>query len=166
MKEIKRMNEESNREIKKTLSKSEKGFSLLEILIALALLAGAGTFVAGKMFESMHKGRVSTAKTQMGNIANMLRSYKADCNVYPTTEQGLLALEEKPTTGRECTNYNTGGYVGEDAEIPLDPWEGEYQYTSNGKKFSLLSFGADKQEGGEDQDADIPFRKKRRRRGK
>ena len=95
------MRPETNKEIKKTLSKSEKGFSLLEILIALALLAGAGTFVAGKMFESMHKGRVSTAKTQMGNIANMLRSYKADCNVYPTTEQGLEALQEKPTTGRE-----------------------------------------------------------------
>ena len=160
MKELKRMENKKHQATLKALFHSAKGFSLLEILIALSLLALVGTFVGGKIFESLHEGKVSVAKTQMGNLSDRLKEFKRKCYFYPTTEQGLQALEQKPTSGRECKRYPPNGFV--DNEIPLDPWDSEYSYQSNGKSFSIVSFGADGQEGGEDQDADIPFGKKKK----
>ena len=161
------MDKETSTKPEDKTSKGEKGFSLLEILIALALLAGAGTFVMTKVFQNQHEGRISTARTQMANIVSALKDYKRDCYVYPTTEQKLDALLQKPTSGRECKNYDPNGYLGEDsdAELPVDPWDCDYFYESDGKKIKIMSLGADCAVGGEDNDADIPLRKKRKRRG-
>jgi len=155
------MEEKKHQETLKPSFHSARGFSLIEILIALSLLALVGTFVGGKMFEQLHEGKVGVAKTQMGNIANSLKDFKRKCYFYPTTEQGLEALEQKPTSGRECKRYPPNGFL--ENEVPLDPWDGEYDYKSNGKTFTISAFGADNQEGGEDQDADIPFHTKKKR---
>ena len=135
------MNQETNPKAENASIKSESGFSLLEILIALALLAGAGTFVMTKVFENQHKGKISTARAQMATIVTALKDYKRDCYVYPTTEQKLDALIRKPTTGRECKNYEPNGYLGEDSdsEVPLDPWDCDYHYVSDGKKITIKS---------------------------
>jgi general secretion pathway protein G len=154
------MEEKKHLETLKLSFHSTRGFSLIEILIALSLLALVGTFVGGKMFEQLHEGKVGVAKTQMGNIANILKDFKRKCYFYPTSEQGLKALENKPTTGRECKRYPATAFL---EEVPLDPWDGEYDYKSDGKTFNMVSFGADNVEGGEDQDADIPFRTKKKR---
>ncbi|WP_408097025.1 type II secretion system major pseudopilin GspG [Peredibacter sp. HCB2-198] len=133
---------------------SQNGMSLIEILIALTLLGLAGTFVAGKVTERLQEGQVQTAKIQIRSISERLKEFRRDCNFIPTTDQGLDALVEKPTGGRECKRYAPGGYI-EGGKVPLDPWDGEYIYESDGKTFTIISLGADNAEGGEGADADI-----------
>jgi general secretion pathway protein G len=141
----------------KKISNSQQGLSLIEILIALTLLALAGTFVGGRVFENLQEGKVQTAKIQMKSISERLKEFRRDCNYLPTSDQGLDALIQKPTGGRECKRYAPGGYI-EGGKIPLDPWDAEYLYESDGKTFTIISFGADNAEGGEGFDADINSR--------
>lgn len=133
---------------------SQNGMSLIEILIALTLLGLAGTFVAGKVTERLQEGQVQTAKIQIRSISERLKEFRRDCNFIPTSDQGLDALVEKPTGGRECKRYAPGGYI-EGGKVPQDPWDGEYIYESDGKTFTIISLGADNAEGGEGADADI-----------
>lgn len=141
------------RDTKKILS-SQQGMSLIEILIALTLLALAGTFVGGRVFENLQEGKVQTAKIQIKSLSDRLKEFRRDCNTLPTTDQGLDALIEKPTGGRECKRYAPGGYI-DGGKIPLDPWDAEYIYESDGRSFTIISLGADNAEGGEGVDADI-----------
>ncbi|HXH76533.1 MAG TPA: type II secretion system major pseudopilin GspG [Bacteriovoracaceae bacterium] len=141
------------KDIQKIMS-SQQGLSLIEILIALTLLALAGTFVGGRVFENLQEGKVQTAKIQIKSISERLKEFRRDCNYIPTSDQGLDALIDKPTGGRECKRYAPGGYI-EGGKIPQDPWDQEYVYESDGKTFSITSFGADNAEGGEGVDADI-----------
>jgi len=141
------------KEISKVL-KSQQGLSLIEILIALTLLALAGTFVGGRVFENLQEGKIQTAKIQIKSISERLKEFRRDCNYLPTSDQGLDALIDKPTGGRECKRYAPGGYI-EGGKIPQDPWDQEYIYESDGKTFTIISLGADNAEGGEGVDADI-----------
>jgi general secretion pathway protein G len=141
------------KDTKKILS-SQQGLSLIEILIALTLLALAGTFVGGRVFENLQEGKVQTAKIQIKSISERLKEFRRDCNFLPTTDQGLDALLDKPTGGRDCKRYAPGGYI-EGGKIPLDPWDAEYIYESDGRNFTIISLGADNAEGGEGVDADI-----------
>lgn len=138
----------------KALVNSQKGMSLIEILIALTLLALAGTFISGKVMDSLYEGKLNSAKIQMQGIAERLKEFRRHCNFYPTTDQGLQALVEKPTTGRECKRYQPGGYI-DGGQVPLDPWDADFIYESDGKTFNILSYGQDNMEGGEEKDADI-----------
>ena len=138
----------------KVILKSQQGMSLIEILIALTLLALAGTFVGGRVFENLQEGKVQTTKIQMKSLSDRLKEFRRDCNFYPTTEMGLDALIQKPTGGRECKRYAPGGYI-EGGKIPLDPWDAEYIYESDGRTFTIISLGADNAEGGEGVDAAI-----------
>jgi general secretion pathway protein G len=133
---------------------SQQGLSLIEILIALTLLALAGTFVGGRVFENLQEGKVQTAKIQIKSISERLKEFRRDCNFLPTTDQGLEALIEKPTGGRECKRYAPGGYI-EGGKVPQDPWEMDYIYESDGRSFTITTLGADNAEGGEGVDADI-----------
>lgn len=147
------------KEFAKPSLQSNQGFSLIEILIALTLMGIAGTFVAGKIFDQLHEGRVKAAKIQMQSLSQRLKEFRRHCGYYPTTDQGLEALVSKPTSGRECKRYAPNGYI--DGSVPLDPWDNDYKYTSNGKIVTMLSFGGDGEEGGEGEDADIPMNSKK-----
>lgn len=136
------------------LLRSQQGLSLIEILIALTLLALAGTFVGGQVFDNLQEGKVQTCKIQIKSISDRLKEFRRDCGYFPTTDQGLDALLEKPTGGRECKRYAPSGYI-EGGKVPLDPWDGEYIYESDGKTFTIISLGNDGAEGGEGFDADI-----------
>lgn len=151
------LNIETNHMSPWKLLKASKGFSLIEILVALTLLGIAGTFVAGRIFESLNEGKINSAKIQMQNLAARLEDFRRKCYFYPTTEQGLYALSEKPTAGRECKNYPPGGFI-KDGLIPKDPWDEDYVYESDGKQFNIYSLGQDATEGGEGADADIYFK--------
>lgn len=137
-----------------TILASQKGMSLIEILIALTLMGIAGTFVAGRVYENLQQGQIQSAKIQIKSLSDRLKEFRRDCNFLPTTDQGLDALIEKPTGGRECRRYSPGGYI-DGGKIPLDPWDGEYIYESDGKTFVITTLGADNAEGGEGADADI-----------
>ncbi len=134
--------------------KSQRGMSLVEILIALTLLGIAGAFVVSNVFDNLQEGKQQAAEIQMQKLGEILRDYRRKCGLYPTSDQGLDALLAKPTGGRECRNYPPNGFI-ENGKIPLDPWDFEYLYESDGRKYTLISFGADGIEGGEGFDADI-----------
>jgi general secretion pathway protein G len=138
----------------KKIMKSQAGMSLIEILISLTLLALAGTFVGGKVFDNLQQGKVSSAKIQIKSLADRLKEFRRDCNFLPTTDMGLDALINKPEGGRECKRYAPGGYI-EGGKVPVDPWDAEFVYESDGKNFTIISLGADNAEGGEEFDADI-----------
>lgn len=135
-------------------SLSQAGMSIIEILIALTLLGLAGTFVAGKVFESLQEGKIQTAKIQIKSLGDRLKEFRRDCGFFPETEQGLEALLEKPTGGRECKRYAPTGYI-DGGKVPPDPWDAQYIYESDGKTYTIISYGADNAEGGDGADADI-----------
>jgi general secretion pathway protein G len=142
----------------KTLVQNSRGFSLIEILIALTLLALAGTFVVGKIFESLQEGRVSSARIQMNSVSERLKEFRRKCGFFPTTEQGLEALITKPSGGRECKDYPQNGFIEGDS-VPKDPWDRDFIYESDGKTFNIYSYGNDGEPGGEGADADISLNK-------
>lgn len=137
----------------KTL-KSQAGLSLVEILIALTLLALAGTFVVSNVIESLREGEINSAKIQISKLGEILTDYKRKCGIYPTSEQGLDALIGAPTTGRECKRYPPNGFI-QGGKIPQDPWGYEFVYESDGRTYKIISYGPDGIEGGEGTDADI-----------
>ena len=143
-----------NIETSKKILASQKGLSLVEILIALTLLAIAGTFVVGSVLDNLREGEIKSAKIQIKNISGILTDYKRKCGTYPTEEQGLDALIAAPTTGRECKRYPPNGFI-QGGKIPEDPWGYEFIYKSNGRDFEIISTGPDGMEGGEGEDADI-----------
>lgn len=134
--------------------KNQAGMSLMEILIALTLLGLAGTFVATAVNDRLQEGRVESARIQVQRLGEILKDYRRKCNSYPSTDQGLDALVQKPTTGKECKRYPPNGFV-ENGKIPVDPWDNEFIYESTGRSYTIISLGADGAEGGEGYDADI-----------
>ena len=136
------------------MNQDQSGFSLIEILIALTLLALAGTFVVGKFMDNLHEGQVQSTKIQMSNLEGRLKEFRRKCGFYPTTEQGLESLVTKPTGGRECKDYPPSGFIDGD-QVPKDPWDHDFIYESDSKTFNIYSYGADGEPGGEGNDADI-----------
>ncbi len=145
-----------NKEIKKSI-KSTKGFSLIEILVALTLLALFGTFAIQKFFDIQVEGQTKATRILMNSISSTLSEFRRHCYRYPTTEEGLKALISKPTEGKDCKNYPIDGYL-EKAEIPIDPWGNDIDYESKGKKFILKSYGPDQEPDTED---DIQYPEKK-----
>jgi general secretion pathway protein G len=98
--------------------------------------------------------RLVQAKQDMSALEAALSLYKLDNYVYPSTDQGLSALVEKPTGTPEPGNWKTGGYL---PRVPKDPWKRDYQYLSPGVhgEVDIFTFGADGQPGGEGVNADL-----------
>lgn len=143
--------------IKKILTESQKGFSLVEILVALTLLGIAGTFVAGKIFEQLEQGQKQSAAIQINGFKSQLQEFRRRCGFYPSTEQGLDALISKPVGGRDCKRYPPEGFV-DGGLIPDDPWDMPYEYQFENNKPNIISSGPDAVMGTED---DVSLNKKR-----
>ncbi len=144
------------------LKNSNAGFSLIEILIALTLLGLVGTFVTGRIFALKTEGEIKATKVQINSIKGLLKEFRRKCGFYPTTDQTLEALLSKPTAGRECKNYPSEGFV-DGESVPQDAWSEDFVYESNGKKFEIISYGPDREEGGEGTDADISSSAKKKK---
>ena len=132
--------------------KQQKGFTLIEIMVVLAILAGLVAMVAPNIIGEAGAARVKTAKTEMANISQALDMYKLDNFTYPSTSQGIEALVSKPSGSPEPKNYKSGGYM---KKLPVDPWGNPYMYFANKGNYEIVSYGADGEEGGEDDAADI-----------
>jgi general secretion pathway protein G len=130
------------------------GVTLMELLVVLVILGVLGTFVAPRFFNQPEKARRTTAELQIKKIAEALEMYKLDNRRYPTTEQGLKALVEKPSSGPAADNWQQGGYM---ASLPRDPWGNDYVYLHPGVhgEFDIISYGADGKKGGTGENADI-----------
>lgn len=130
----------------------QQGFTLMEMLIVIALIGLMGSFVAVKVMDRFDKAKVDSTKIQMKQLGVILEDFRRVCGFYPTTDQGLDALVTKPTAGRACQNYEPEGFV---KKVPKDSWDRDFIYTSDGNKYQIKSLGRDGQEGGEGYDKDI-----------
>ncbi|MGM0434781.1 MAG: type II secretion system major pseudopilin GspG [Pseudomonadota bacterium] len=131
-----------------------RGFTLIEIMVVMVILGLLVALVAPNIMGRGDEARVTAAEAQLRNISSALDLYRLDNSQYPSTEQGLDALVEKPSGSPEPSNWNPEGYMN---AIPKDPWGNEYQYVQPGSEgpYDLYSFGADGREGGEGVNADI-----------
>lgn len=132
--------------------KNQKGFTLIEIMVVLAILAGLIAMVAPNIIGEAGAARVKTAKAEMANISLALDMYKLDNFTYPSTSQGIEALSSKPSGSPEPKNYKSGGYM---KKLPVDPWGNAYVYFSKKSSYEIVSLGADGEEGGEEDATDI-----------
>lgn len=130
-----------------------KGFTLLELLVVMVIIGLLVGYVAPKYFAQLGKSEVKAAKAQLDAIATALDIYRLDLGYYPTQEQGLNALVIQP----ENETRWQGPYL--EKAIPLDPWSQPYLYRFPGEfaEYDLLSFGKDRQLGGEGENADIYY---------
>lgn len=129
------------------------GFTLIEVMVVVAILAILAAVVVPRIMDEPAKARVAKAEQDIRAIQSALDLYKLDNFKYPTTAQGLEALVNKPT-GAELRNYKEGGYL---HEMPVDPWGNEYQYLNPGehREVDIYSLGADGAPGGQGDNADI-----------
>jgi general secretion pathway protein G len=130
----------------------QAGFTLLELLVVLGIIAMLAGIVGPQVMKHMGESKTKAAKVQIEDLSATLDMYKLDAGSYPTTEQGLQALIEAPDTAK---HWN-GPYLSK-AKIPLDPWQNEYHYVSPGEhgRFDISSMGADGKEGGTGEDQDV-----------
>jgi len=132
---------------------AQDGFSFIEILIIIVIMAGIAAIVGPALFGRLDEAKVDTAKIQMKSIAAALDQYHLDNNTYPDTEQGLEAIISRPEVGKIPNNWN-GPYL-KGKKVPSDPWKNDYFYQSDGDTITLGSFGSDGEEGGDGSKADI-----------
>ena len=132
------------------------GFTLIELLVVIVILGILVGIVGVRIMGEPEKAKRTKAQVQIANIETALKLYKLDNGYYPTTEQGLQALVEPPTVGQLPKAWREGGYL-EKGKVPMDPWGNEYVYLSPGihGDLDLISYGADGEPGGEENDADI-----------
>jgi general secretion pathway protein G len=132
----------------------QRGFTLIEIMVVVVIIGILGALVVPKLMGKPQEARITAAKVDISSLMQALKIYKLDNQRYPTTEQGLKALTEKPSSGPAANGWKTGGYVD---KLPKDPWGNPDQYLSPGVKgeIDVYSLGADGQPGGVGDDADI-----------
>src|SRR3990167_1826175 len=106
-----------------------KGMTLIEIMVVVAIIGGILAVVAVNVLDYFDESKVETTKIQMKNIESALDQFKRRNGFYPTTEQGLAALVEKPSVGKIPENYPKEGYL---KKVPKDSWGNEFIYSSPG----------------------------------
>ena len=142
---------------KRDIILNNRGFTLIEILVVVIILSILVAVVAPRILDRPDEAKRAAAQIQIKNLEGALKLYYLDNGLYPTTEQGLEALAEKPTTGRIPRKYKDGGYI-EGGKVPVDPWGSSFIYLSPGvhnKEYDIESYGADGADGGEGKDADV-----------
>ena len=135
--------------------KYNEAWSFIETLIVIAIILILTTAVGLSAVKQIDKSWTATAKSQIETFSLALDSYYMDNGFYPSTEQGLKALWEKPVSSPEPKFWN-GPYISK--SLPEDPWGNEYVYSSPGENnlpFSIICYGKDGTAGGDGNDADI-----------
>lgn len=129
-----------------------RGFTLLELLVVVAIIGLLAAFVGPRLFGNVSKSEMTTAKAQIEAFARALESYRLDTGKFPETGEGLQVLVTRPIDSPRWR----GPYL--QKEVPLDPWGQAYAYKrpgANGKDFEIVSYGRDGRPGGSDDDADL-----------
>lgn len=139
-----------------SVSRLRGGFTLIEILVVIAVISVLAALVAPNVFRHVGTAKDAAARSQIEMLGAALDAYRLDNGRYPTTDQGLDALWQAPMVEPRPNNWR-GPYLRK--AVPRDPWDNPYVYQSPGEMnvqgFDLLSYGADGQLGGEGEDADV-----------
>ncbi len=144
------------------MGKSEKrkrfcgceGFTLIEVMVVVVILSILAAFIVPRIMDRPDQARQVKAKNDIRVIESALQLYRLDNGFYPSGDQGLAALVNKPEGDPQPGNWKQGGYL---EQLPLDPWGNPYIYLNPGihGRMDILSLGADGRPGGERYDADI-----------
>jgi len=142
-----------------TTAKSSRnaGFTLVEMLVVLAIISLLAGVVVLNVAPQLLAGSQGKAKAQIQVFSTALNTYYAEQGRYPTQEQGLEALVQKPVRGPIPARYPANGYLST-RELPMDPWGHPYIYLIPGRQgevFEILTYGADGEEGGTGADEDL-----------
>lgn len=129
----------------------QEGFTLIELLVVVIIIGLLASLVAPKFFGKLGASKQKTAKAQIELFGSALDSFRLDVGRYPTTEEGLNALREKPSSAEKWQ----GPYLPK--AIPKDPWGHDYVYKCPGEhgEYDIISYGLDGQPGGEGENADV-----------
>jgi general secretion pathway protein G len=138
----------------RALLRQARGFTLIEVLVVIAILGILAALIVPKIMGRPDEARRVAARQDVATIMQALKLYRLDNGRYPTADQGLKALVEKPTSEPVPNNWKPGGYL---ERLPNDPWDNPYQYLNPGVhgEIDVFSYGADGKPGGEGNDADI-----------
>lgn len=137
--------------MKERVGKKEGGFTFFEILVVITIIGLLAALVGPRLWGKISGAKQSAAKAQIELFGTALDAFRLDIGRYPTTEEGLKALREKPSA---ADNWQ-GPYLPK--EIPLDPWKKPYVYRSPGEHgdYDIISYGAGGVEGGEGESEDV-----------
>jgi general secretion pathway protein G len=132
----------------------EEGFTLVELMVVIVIIGLLATVVIVNVLPSQDRAMREKAKADIALIEQAIEMYRIDNFSYPPAEAGLAALQSPPPSVAQTGRYRPGGYL---RRLPNDPWDRPYQYRAPGRQgpFEVFSFGADGQEGGEGENADI-----------
>lgn len=126
--------------------RAQGGFTLIEIMVVLLIIAGLAYVVGTNVIGQLDKSKIENTKIQIVQLESALKLFKVDNGFYPDTQQGLDALIVMPTTGREPRRYDSSGYLDGD-QIPLDQWGSELIYLgpdqTGGTTYEIISPGQD-----------------------
>ena len=137
---------------------SNKGFTLLEMLVVLVIIGLLAGLVGPSLFTHIDDSKIKTADVQLKMLKGAVGTLYLAIARYPTTEEGL-ALLITPPSDENIKPFWKGPYL-DDVAVPLDPWHHAYQYSipgSNAQPFALYSLGADGKLGGAENNADIGY---------
>jgi general secretion pathway protein G len=138
-------------------SSRQDAFTLIEIMAVVLIMGFLAGIVGVAVVAQIDKARVTTTRTQIKQLEAALTFFQMENGFFPSTDQGLEALVEKPTAGREVRSYREGGYL-QGGVVPLDAWQSPFLYESPGqvnRDYDIWSLGADAVAGGTGVDADI-----------
>lgn len=130
-----------------------KGFSLIELLIVIVILGGLVAVVAPGLMDSADQAKRDTVCLKMNDLQKRLDMFSLDNGSYPDTEEGFEALLSNPDA-EKYPNYRAKPYL---KKLPKDSWKTPFVYIKKGDDVEIISFGADRKEGGEDNGKDILF---------
>jgi len=124
------------------------GFTLVEMIVVVAIIGILATLVVVRYAGKTDEAKVAAAKSQLAQMETAVLSFYAHLGRMP---KSLLELVEKPSG---ATAWQEGGYL-KGKEVPKDPWGNDWRFTSAGRRFEIVSLGADGKEGGQGLDADL-----------
>jgi len=137
----------------KQYRKLRSGFSLIELLIVIVILGGLVAIVAPGLMDTADKAKRDTVCLKMNDLKKRFDMFKLDNGTYPDTEEGMEALLHNPDADK-YPNYRAKPYL---QKMPKDSWKTPFVYIKKGDSVELISYGADRKEGGEGNGQDILF---------